>query len=292
VEDWGRAAIHFLSDVTWNVPLQKRFKCPSYHYAPAGSSALRRLYLALGRAIAGNSRREPAAHDLFVANSRWNAEISSEFCKREPAVICPAVPGALASVPWEERDSAFVCLGRIAPEKQVERAIRIIEQVRQAGHPVRLHLIGGSDDGCYAQEIRALCEARAEWIEQHGALYGERKFELLSGCRYGISSCECEAFGIATAEMMKAGLIPFVPRTGGQSEVVQQEALVYGGVQEAVLKIRTVLNAESRQADLQTAMLSRGEEFRPEAFCRAVQELVAKELRALDCERNDTTPCR
>ena len=55
VEDWGVPAIHFLSDVTWNVPLQKRFNCPSYRYASEGSSLAKRLYVWAGNRIAGES---------------------------------------------------------------------------------------------------------------------------------------------------------------------------------------------------------------------------------------------
>ena len=51
-------------------------------------------------------------------------------------------------------------IGRIAPEKQVERAIAILEAVRQRGHAIRLHLCGEIENDPYGRHIAKLCGKR------------------------------------------------------------------------------------------------------------------------------------
>ena len=128
------------------------------------------------------------------------------------------MPAGGVLTPWEDRKNEFLCLGRIAPEKNIERVIAILDQVRITGHAVRLHLAGGGEGGDYERQIQRLCDERREWVTFHGAVYGEAKKALLGRCRFGVSACDREAFGIATAEMAGAGIIPFVPQSGAQSE--------------------------------------------------------------------------
>lgn len=280
-EDWGLPAIHFLSDVTWNATLQKRFGSSE---ALTFANPLRRAYFKVGNWLAGSSGRDPAAHDVFVANSRWCANIAAEFCRRPPQVIYPAVPDGGEITGWGQREDSFLCLGRISPEKRIERVIATLDQVRTLGHPIRLHLVGNGDDSTYVQQIQRLCAARADWVEFHGAVFGPAKLALLKRCRYGISACDREAFGIATAEMVKAGILPFVPKAGAQVEIVEEEALVYGDIEEAALKIDAVLKSESRQLELHAAMLRRGAQFNSAQFCDSVRERVRRALNNSVCD--------
>jgi glycosyltransferase involved in cell wall biosynthesis len=273
--DWGVPSINFLSDVAWNRALQERFDCPE---ARPINGLLRKASFALGRWIAGSSGRVPAQYDILVANSQWTAGISSEYCKVPPVVIYPAVSGAAAQIPWNQRENSFLCLGRISPEKQIERAMAILDQVRILGHAIQMHLVGTGDDDAYLGQIKQLCEARREWVLFHVPLYGEDKLKLLARCRYGLNACSREAFGIATAEFMKSGILPFVPQEGAQAEIVQERELIYQDIEDAALKIDALLRSETRQQELHQAMLRRGAEFTPERFCQAVRDLVSRVL--------------
>jgi glycosyltransferase involved in cell wall biosynthesis len=156
--------------------------------------------------------------------------------------------------------------------------IAILDQVRVLGHPVRLHVVGGGEGGEYPRQIQRLCEARREWVVLHGPLHGEDKLKILARCRYGLNACIREAFGIATAEFMKSGIVPFVPREGAQSEIVQEPELIYEDIEDAALKIDAVLRSEARQQELREGMLRRAAEFAPERFCRAVRDLVERAM--------------
>jgi glycosyltransferase involved in cell wall biosynthesis len=275
VVDWGRPAIHFLSDAAWNTELQRRFQTPE---ALLGAGLTRSAYFRVAKMIAGKSGRDAAREDTFVANSGWTASMSAEFCERPPVVIYPAVPANGVTAVWEERADEFLCLGRISPEKRIERVIAIMDQLRAMGHKVRLHLAGGGEGGFYERQIQRLCDERREWMTSHGAVYGEAKKALLGLCRFGLSARDDEAFGIATAEMAAAGILPFVPRTGGQCEIVREPDLIYEDIQDAALKIDAVLRSETRQHELHEAMLLRGQEFNPERFCTEVRALVSRVL--------------
>lgn len=193
-------------------------------------------------------------------------------------VIYPAVPGAGLSTAWESRSDEFLCLGRISPEKRLEQVIAILDQVRIMGHSVRLHVVGSGDDAGYVRQIQRLCVQRAEWVTFHGPMFGQAKQEMLGRCRYGISACDREAFGIATAEMVKAGIVPFVPRVGAQVEIVKDSALVFGDIEDASLRIDAVLKSKTLQMDLHEAMRQRGAKFDSNNFCKAVVDLVCREL--------------
>lgn len=273
--DWGVPAIHFLTDVAWNCDLQKRFNTAE---VSARSGLIRKAYWAFAGILAGKSSHNPIEHDLIVANSKWTATISANYCKQPPIVVYPAVPSASNIVPWVQRDDSFLCLGRISPEKRIENVIQILDRVRANGRDIRLHLVGNADDTPYSQHIQQLCHARKAWIVFHGPLYGAEKQVLMGRCRYGISACEREAFGIATAEMMRSGTLPFVPRAGAQSEIVACDPLIYSDIQDAAEKIEAVLCSSERQRDLHTQILKNSSRFTPEAFCTGVRDLVTRAL--------------
>ncbi len=270
VIDWGAPALHFLTDTSWHAALRAQY--------PQAGWLMREHWnhvtFLLGQALGGRSRRSPLQHDHFVANSQWTAQRSAALCTRRPAVIYPAVPGAEHQAPWRQRETAFLSLGRIAPVKQLETVIAILDGVRALGHAMRLHLVGEFDNTAYARRILALCRERSDWIVRHGARYGPDKTALLAGIRYGISACEREAFGIATAEMIRAGMVPFVPREGAQQELVQREPLIYRDIPDAVRKIDALLRSPAKQWTLQQAMLQLAEAFATEHFCAAVRGVV------------------
>lgn len=190
----------------------------------------------------------------------------------------PPVPASGVTTTWEERADEFLCLGRISPEKRIERVIAIMDQLRAMGHTVRLHLAGGGEGGNYERQVIRLCDERRAWLTFHGSVYGEAKKALLGLCRFGLSARDDEAFGIATAEMIKAGIVPFVPQEGAQSEIVQEHELIYHDIEDAALKINALLRSEARQQELHEVMLRRGAEFTTERFCQAVRDLVKQAL--------------
>lgn len=278
--DFGVPAIHCIADFCWDAEIRRRL-----HPVPTGGRGfahrdgiLRRAYLGLARALSRPSGRDLfAGEDLILANSRWSAEIIRQKYGATVDVLYPPVLGEFPDVPSGERELGFVCLGRIAPEKRIERIVEILQRVRSMGHDVHLHVIGNAADSTYGAEIRSLSDGQ-EWVSLEGCLYGAEKAELLSRHRFGIHACQGEAFGIAVAEMVKAGCITFVPNEGGQAEIVDDPALLYEDVDHAAELIDRVLRDERSQQELGEHLSTRATLFTATGFAEGLRNAVERFL--------------
>jgi glycosyltransferase involved in cell wall biosynthesis len=283
--DWGLPAIHFIADFSWHSEIRDRFDpiTPGFVYR---NSFLRRAYLRIAQGYARPSGRDVLRDDQVIANSQWTSALMKQECGVEcSAVVYPSVWTTFPAVAWEDKTDAFVMIGRIAPEKQVERAITILDAVRKRGHRIRFHLCGKISDDLYSQRIARLCKEHADWIVVEGQVAGERKARLLASCRFGIQTREAEPFGISVAEMIKAGAIVFAPNNGGQAEVLEHADLLYTGDRDAVAKISSVLSNPQSQAALRKHLLRHSELFSSANFMEAAQTQVSTFVRAVPMVR-------
>lgn len=249
--DVGVPAIHLVADFSWDDVLRRRFH-------PSGDGLagifhrdglLRGSYLRLARMLSAPSGRDVfAGEDLIVANSNWTAGILRERygVADAPVVYPPVTEPSVRRVPGS-RNLDFACLGRISEEKRITTMFDILARVRAQGYPVRLRIVGALNDSGYSRRIRAFAQRNRDWTIVEGPLWGEAKWKLLSECGYGIHGCSAEAFGIAVAEMVKAGCIAFAPDGGGQAEVLSNPALLYRDADDAVEKIVGMLADAERQ---------------------------------------------
>ncbi|MBI3924057.1 MAG: glycosyltransferase [Armatimonadetes bacterium] len=89
-----------------------------------------------------------------------------------------------------------------------------------------------------------------------------------------------EHFGMAVAEMVRAGCIVFVPRGGGVPEIVgHREELLYTDAPEAVQRIARVMGDQRLQRELRRYLEARGPLFSPERFAQELLRVVEEELR-------------
>lgn len=235
---WGQPAVHFLSDVVWNEELERINEIELIK--PKG---LKKVSAFIGDILAGKAKYQLHNDDVFVANSTWTAKLSSPYTTNEPIVITPPVDQVFDQVPWHSRLNHFASFGRISPEKKIEDSIAIIDQVRKNDYEVKLTIFGqfGNDD--YSKKIKNLIKDK-QWIDAPGPIYGDKVTNRLPQYKYGINTCLREAFGISTAEMLKAGLITFIPQQGAQYEIVGNELLTFKNVDDAIEKIIEILKSE------------------------------------------------
>src|SRR5262249_38798550 len=157
-------------------------------------------------------------------------------------------PGDFPAIPWQDREDGFVCIGRISPEKELEKIIAILAAVRGRGQKVHLHIIGSPDNPRYYRRILRLVRANASWVFLNEGLSRDQLVRLISVHRYGIHGMREEHFGMAVAEMVRAGCIVFVPRGGGQVEIVRgEDRLLYKTPAEAITKIGRVMDNVDEQ---------------------------------------------
>ncbi|MEM7481914.1 MAG: glycosyltransferase [Acidobacteriota bacterium] len=252
--DFGRPGIQYIHFPTYFEP---RPDCDHrwYHRAfPFLLSGYRRLSHRLASHSADGIRR-----NLSLVNSDWTGGKLREIYGVDSVTVPPPVPGTFLRRPWEEREDGFVCIGRISPEKEVVKMIEILSHVRRRGRAIRFHIVGSPDHDAYTQRVLTAAEAEGDWIDLHFDLPRDEMLTLLAASRYGIHGMGNEHFGIAVAEMQRAGAIVFVPDDGGQVEIVDGDPrLVYRSVEEAVEKIDRVLT----EPDLRGAILRNVEERR------------------------------
>ena len=276
--DWGLPAIHFIADFSWNQEIRGRFDPPSPGFIYR-KSLLRWIYLKIAAAYGRPSGRNVLRDDVIIANSRWSAAIMKQHCGVECAeVVYPPVGIEFSSVPWEFKEQSFVMIGRIAPEKRIERAIEILELVRQHGHLVRLHLCGKIENDLYGRQIARLCRESADWVIHEGRVTGARKAKILACSRFGIQTRAAEPFGISVAEMVKAGAIVFAPKEGGQAEVLGHPDLLFSSVEDAVKKILSVLEDQSLQSSIREHLAQRAKQFSAQNFVNEVRTLTSSLL--------------
>jgi glycosyltransferase involved in cell wall biosynthesis len=116
----------------------------------------------------------------------------------------------------------------------------------------------------------------APWVLLHENLSRDELVQLVSNHRYGIHANVDEHFGIAVAEMIKAGCIVFVHNSGGQVEIVGgDERLAYQTKDEAAQKIMRVIDNPNEQDSLRNYLHSRKGLFSAETFMRQIREIVS-----------------
>jgi len=101
---------------------------------------------------------------------------------------------------------------------------------------------------------------------------------LMARHKFGINGRESEPFGIAVAELVKAGCLTFIPNGGGQTEIVDHPALTFENDDDAVRKIVAALQGRLLQTELSEHLHKRSEYLSVERFQETVRTLVAEFL--------------
>jgi hypothetical protein len=93
--------------------------------------------------------------------------------------------------------------------------------------------------------------------------------------RYGLHTMENEHFGIAPAELQRAGCIMFVHRSGGPMEIVgRREELMFNDAAEGCERICRVARDSAAQDELRRFAAERAECFSEERFCSELRGYV------------------
>lgn len=240
-----------------------------FHRLPGFLSAYRGFCFLLARATHSGLCR-----NLTLTNSEFVAGRYKSWYQADSRVLPPPVPYDPIDCAWADRRMAVLCLGRIHHIKRWHWAVRALDLVREAGHPLELTLIGHPDDVPYARMLEQLAADRP-WFQLR---YNVSRPELIAEAarhRFGFHAMNEEHFGIAPAELQRAGCITFVHRSGGPMEIVgKRPELMFDTPEEAAAKICAVLEDPGLEASLQAHVESRREVYSAEKFCRSLREIV------------------
>jgi hypothetical protein len=98
---------------------------------------------------------------------------------------------------------------------------------------------------------------------------------LIATHRYGIHGMREEHFGMAPAEMVRGGMIVWVPNGGGQVEIVGDAPdLRYDSEEHAVASILRCMGDAAVERSLRDHLALQGERFSVERFMSAVSHVV------------------
>ena len=269
--DYGRRGIQYVHFPTYLRPRPK-VDLRWYHPPRAGLG----LYYALADRIAGFSLERVKANVTLV-NSDWTGGHVAKFLGITTRTLYPPVIDPLPGVPWDRRRNGFLALGRISPEKELERVMRILAQVRVHAPDLTLTIVGTSDRHThrYFRSLTALARSLGSWIDFRDNLSRDEVRTLMATHRYGIHGMREEHFGMAPAELARAGAVVWVPRGGGQMEIVGGEAaLMYDSEEDAVRKISATLANQREQQRLRAHLAAVSGKFSTDNFMRQVRAIV------------------
>ena len=275
--DFGRPGIQYILDPNFDQEMLSLLN-PSPRWWKRWfylDSKIRTLYMRLGRRLSGYTD-EGMKKNMTLVDSEWSRRLVRRHFGLETTVLYPPVFDGFPDVPWEEKETGFVCLGRIVPDKRIETIIRILGAVRKDIGGLHLHIVGKVGNAGYARHLRALSEQNREWIVWEGDVTAEKKRRILSDHRYGIHGKTNEPFGIAVAEMVQAGAVVWVPNGGGQTEIVAHERLTYSDARDASGKIISVIRDTTLQSVLRRHLRAQARKFCLDVFLEEIRAIAAR----------------
>jgi len=209
-----------------------------------------------------------------IANSLHTANNVAERYGVSAKIIFPPVFSGYEPVGWDKKNDSFVCLGRLVSAKMAHRAINILKKVREGGHEVDLHIVGGRGETAYMKLLEKMRRENSGWVFIHRDLERVKLNKLLENSRYGIH-IKPEPFGIVPAEMFMAGVVPFVRKSQGLLEVVgDREEVLFSNDAEAADKIDEALSSEENIKKLRRYFEERKSLFSEKKFCEDMKREV------------------
>jgi glycosyltransferase involved in cell wall biosynthesis len=267
--DFGSVGVQYVH-YPWNMFPRPAVDLRWYHFGFL-LAPYYRLCVALSGFSADSMRR-----NITLVNSDWTGRQAWTRYRIASRTVYPPVTMVASPLGWDARVPEFVAIGRIAPEKELERVIDVMTAVRAQVPAVRLHVVGTTDQTRYYRRIVRRIRAAGNWIQLHEDLSRSELDALIGRVRYGIHGMREEHFGMAPAEMVRAGCIVWVPAGGGQVEIVGDARLTYGSIEEGVAKITRTLGDADEQARLRAHLATRASLFSTERFMQQVRAAVAE----------------
>ncbi len=266
--DFGFPAIQYVHYPCYQRP-RPRSDLRWYHLPPALG-----VYYWLADHIGRFSDRGIRGN-LTLANSDWTGRKFTARYGTATRTLYPPVVEVPEGEPWEKRIDGFLCVGRISPEKELDRVIDIVARLRDRFPVLSLCLVGTPGPLRYTRHIRRRIRDAGSWASLREDLSRKDLSRLMGGYRYGLHGMSEEHFGMAPAELVAAGCIVFVPRGGGQVEIVGSDArLTFADADEAVERISTVLANEALQTELRASLAPRRAGFSTDHFMDEVRRIV------------------
>ncbi|MFB6186435.1 MAG: glycosyltransferase family 4 protein, partial [Halobacteriaceae archaeon] len=227
-----------------------------------------------------NGTIEAISQTTILTNSEWSARQLQIIYGINPKVVYPPVHTELFEpLSWNKRENGFVTVGRIAPDKKTLDACHIVNILREKGYDVHLHLVGpkGNDESFY-REVQEYAKAH-RWITLEGQISQRELSQLIESHRWRLHMKPWEHFGMVVAEFVAGGMIPFVPNSGGQTEIVNNNQLVvYESIGEAIDQISSLLDSPTAVSSIKSSFPDPDKKFSVERFQNEIRREINSSL--------------
>ena len=264
-------AVSTANEFGFSIPSVQYVHYPQFHTGglPNGSSgAADRLWSRLAGPKPTAIRADSVT---LLANSAWTADVVGDVYGVEPTVLHPPVDPIDGRRDWDDREEGVVSVGRIAPDKRVLDAIRVVDGVRERGCDVHLHIVGAAPKAYrrYVERVETAAADRS-YVTVERDVPRDRIEALLRTHKYGLNLKPFEHFGLSVAEYVAAGMIAFAPDSGGQREVLDgRDDRLFESVGEAVELVAGAIE------DDEPPVLS-PDRFGSERFREAIRQTVRR----------------
>lgn len=225
-----------------------------------------------------------------MARSNEKIIANSEFCKQallkqytyltssDVDVLYPPIK-VPDSLPNSLKDSALVLsLGRFDATKRQLEQIRIAEQLPE----LRFKIMGFKGDGQYFDRCQDLVKDKGlQNVELVADATARDRENAIQSAGFFLHNVRNEPFGISSAQAISGACIPLVHNSGGQKEVVPFPELRFREEEEAVIRIRELLQLpESQLHRYKSKLFAHIQEYSAETFEFRFQEKVSNLLHA------------
>jgi glycosyltransferase involved in cell wall biosynthesis len=226
---------------------------------------------------------ERMKENAVLTNSDWTGLLFERIYGVKTQTLYPPVPVSVVERAWSQRSNGFLASGRFNSLKRMDWIISTLSQVRKSQPDVTLHLVGTKvvvgDGPEHYRELRRLVDANSDWVKLHENISRHDLSQLTAQVRYGIHAQIDEHFGIAPAEILISGGIPFVHNSGGQVEISGCDPrLCFTTQEDAVEKITAVMRDDCAQEAVLESLAPRRKMFTPERFVEGIREAVRSRL--------------
>jgi glycosyltransferase involved in cell wall biosynthesis len=219
-------------------------------------------------------------HDnLTLTNSCWTAERLSGG--GETRVLYPPVIDTGPGEPWASRPNTFLCVGRFTESKRIEVVMAIVRRLRAQAIPdARLIVVGSAVSPAYSRTIKETAARLGNWIEIREDLSRRDLSSLMAQSRYAIQAMEGEHFGMATAELVRAGCLVFPHRSGGSVEVVDHASeVLWDDEDEAVARVSAIATDAALRDPVLARLRPHGLRFSSDRFVEEFRAIVSSRVR-------------
>ena len=221
--------------------------------------------------------------NAFLTNSDWTGSLVERIYGVKTRTLYPPVPVSVVERAWSQRSNEFLASGRLSPLKRLDWIVSTLSKVRKGQPDLTLHLVGTKakvgDGPKHYRELRRLVDANSDWVKLHENLSRHDLSQLAAQVRYGIHAQIDEHFGIAPAEILMSGGIPFVHNSGGQVEISGRDPrLCFTTQEDAVEKITAVIRDGRAQEAVLESLAPRRKIFTCERFVEGIREAVRSRL--------------